>query len=408
MLFCLLIKSSLGSIYHGHVSGPFLAGKKLLPNTGRNDDLNEVLKSQILLPMKDIQNCPKWDHSRTKKDDIYDVKPSDIKMIVGLGDSISAGFAANSSSGIYNPRRWLEYRGQSFSMGGDTDAISLANFLSYFGSNSGDGDDEKIFLPFSSSVFKSYLSSGAISPVGSSRGKRYLRMCLGGWCPPSRWLYNNKIDGLNAAISGSESDALDIQIGYILNEISSNYQQQISIKEDWKLVTIFIGINDICNSECEVDFPSSPEKVGHPMFYKNQILKAIQRLRESLPRTIVNLVQLFDVSSLDDWTSAQQRCAPSKWMHRHFCPCTRSERGKIILKRRTDAFNAVLEEIWHSYTKLRGDGLRNPIHSDFAVILSPTFKNLKLDDHLPIEFLSKFDCFHPSLLGQQSMAIALW
>lgn len=167
-------------------------------------------------------------------------------------------------------------------------------------------------------------------------------------------------------------------------------------------------MNDICSSNCQRAFPEDSTSVGHPLFYKNEILKLLQRLSETFPKTIVNLIQLFDVSKLDEWTKDKERCTKANWLHRYFCSCSRSEAGREIIRQRVTVYNQMLREIWEEYTILSPTGERRPSRNDFGVILSPTLTQVDLENDLPIEFVSRLDCFHPSLLGQQSLAIALW
>ena len=175
------------------------------------------------------------------------------------------------------------------------------------------------------------------------------------------------------------------------------------------MATVFIGMNDVCSSNCKSTFPDDPNSSGHPAFYKNQIMKLLQRLAENYPKTIVNLIQLLDVSSLDRWTQDKERCANANWLRRYFCPCSRSETGREILKKRTQVYNTILHEVWEAYTVFDpARGLRVPTSKDFAVILSPSLTEIDLERDVPIEFLSKLDCFHLSLLGQQTLAIAIW
>lgn len=253
---------------------------------------------------------------------------------------MSAGFGANSTSLIYNPAAWKEYRGQSFSMGGDVGAKSIANFLSHYHSKSDNPDpdsiqsepdslfeapllfsevvsspdihfdglgadadnyvsylggnvaggrndricsisensdnrlrfketpldiDDSLSPPFYSNVYSCwnpFASNNPLKeaieegdkynhPLGPSKGTRYLRMCLGGWCPPSRWLYSSKIDGLNAAISGSESDALGLQFLYVKERISTlANRSNLNIGDEWKVSfytnLIFINVDGNC------------------------------------------------------------------------------------------------------------------------------------------------------------------
>lgn len=108
---------------------------------------------------------------------------------MALGDSITAGFLARSD--LFQPdfnqaaqRPILtvpvvrEYRGLSYPIGGDPDAITFPNILQHW------SKDLK----------------------GMSRGHHPLLACIGGWCA---WRYD---DGLNAAISGSTSQNLVLQV----------------------------------------------------------------------------------------------------------------------------------------------------------------------------------------------------
>jgi lysophospholipase L1-like esterase len=202
------------------------------------------------------------------------------------------------------------------------------------------------------------------------------------------------------------------------------------------MVTLFIGMNDICDSHCSVDFPP-PDKLGSPEFFEAQLRTAIERLRGKLPKTVINLIQLMNITQLDEWTNGKPHCKNAEWMRRYLCPCLKTEEGRKTISNRLFAFNAVIEKVAKSYTKAQAASLYEidvdydmdpgnmvqfeigslkkidevhqvPKYKDFAVILSPTVRNLNLTKEVPIEFVSEFDCFHPSVLGHESIAIALW
>jgi phospholipase B1 len=141
----------------------------------------------------------------------------DIKVIAALGDSITAAFAADGLEG--GP---LEYRGQSWSIGGDPNATTLANF------------------------FKNY------SPEvqGASVGVHTPEVCLGvEFCPDGQ--YWPTMDNLNSAQSGAWIQNWPRMFDFLMKQMQSN--PKIDYQKDWKVLTVFIGANvrlSSCNSRC--------------------------------------------------------------------------------------------------------------------------------------------------------------
>ncbi len=63
----------------------------------------------------------------------------------------------------------------------------------------------------------------------------------------------------------------------------------VDFEKDWKLVTLFIGGNDLCDY-CYDEAGKSVEN------YKKHIQSALDILHAQLPRTFVNLVSIFDIT----------------------------------------------------------------------------------------------------------------
>lgn len=93
--------------------------------------------------------------------------------------------------------------------------------------------------------------------------------------------------------------------------------RQIDFVNDWKLLTIFIGGNDLCS------FCLDPEKYS-PKNYANNIRQALDFLKSNVPRLFVNLMTAPDVlgyAAFNVYKSCDQ-------LHRYDydyydCPCTR-------------------------------------------------------------------------------------
>ena len=58
---------------------------------------------------------------------IHDLHINNIDIIIALGDSITAGFGIRGLLGFFN-----EYRGRSWSIGGDIDQLTLPNIIKYY------------------------------------------------------------------------------------------------------------------------------------------------------------------------------------------------------------------------------------------------------------------------------------
>lgn len=92
---------------------------------------------------------------------------------------------------------------------------------------------------------------------------------------------------LNVAFPVSaDADALK-QAKVLINRMKKN--PKINFYEDWKMITIFFGANDICSGQCYNPLEFSPR-----MHYKKLRL-ALDHLQKFLPRTFVNLVPVLGI-----------------------------------------------------------------------------------------------------------------
>ena len=96
---------------------------------------------------------------------------------------------------------------------------------------------------------------------------------------------------MNAAVSGDESNDMPTQAARLVQRLKES--KDIDFQNDWKLVTIFIGGNDLCRYGTNKDLHS-------PQRYIDEIKQGIDILYKELPRTFVNLVSSIDSTQVKD------------------------------------------------------------------------------------------------------------
>ncbi len=185
--------------------------KNLSESTNENYRFQKHLANFLLLDRDYLSykhntefNCKRIEYTTGKPVTIDTLKPSDIRVVAALGDSLTAGLGAGASNIV---ELLLEYRGLAFSIGGDKDIntiLTVPNILKEFSNNL----------------------------TGFSTGKTRL--------------YDHNGDNLNRAISGSQAFNLLEQAKKLTQMVFNS--NEIDFWNDWKLVTVFIGANDICES----------------------------------------------------------------------------------------------------------------------------------------------------------------
>lgn len=99
----------------------------------------------------------------------------------------------------------------------------------------------------------------------------------------------------NAAISGAVAGNVGGQVRYLV----SQFRKSATFNTEYKLVTLFIGANDICAS-CNNGFTAND--------YETRVRAAVESIRTQVPNVIVNVPQLFNVSELFDLTFNDPYC----------------------------------------------------------------------------------------------------
>ena len=97
--------------------------------------------------------------------------------------------------------------------------------------------------------------------------------------------------GFNAAVSGAESNDMPTQAARLVQRFRES--KDIDFDNDWKLITIFIGGNDLCRY-------AKDKELHSPQRYIDEIAAAIDLLYKELPRAFINLASSIDASQVKD------------------------------------------------------------------------------------------------------------
>lgn len=290
--------------------------------------------------------------SAEKPTSVHALRPGDIQVVGAMGDSLSAGCGTNAKTllGIL-----LEYRGRSWSMGGQSDlerVLTLPNILKKF-----NPDLHGYNRRFDKSIV---LSRGV---------------------------------GFNAAISGQKSNHMPTQARTLVDRLKRS--RHIDYKQDWKMVTLFIGGNDLCAVCKKPDFYS-------PANYVAYIREALDILQAELPRTFVNLVQVVNVTDVK-YMNEGLTCT---LIHKFECSCgayPKSEQAEAQLQEYISGYYKLTRELVESGRYDKSD--------DFTVVLQPFFEDFKPprlpDTSIDFSYLAP-DCFHFSPKGNALAAVGLW
>ncbi|GAN05784.1 phospholipase a2 [Mucor ambiguus] len=317
-------------------------------NTSKDDDA-------CLFPVPAFDCEPFIWHDAILHRDAYHLRPNDIKAVIAIGDSISAGFGMISGKYLSSDSIFSRKHRKVFSVGGDKGEYTIPNYLAAWTNAPNKGPPTGYTLPL-------------------SRGKQ-----------------------LDNAVSGSKTQELDDQISRLVHLLKA--EKYKDIRDEWKLITLFIGANNVCVL-CEPPMTTLPGLAEADVFEEN-VRQALTRIKDQVPKSFVNLVALFNVSSVYEASRGDPYCEfvldPS---HMVICSCIQGdEKQRRAADRVVNEYNLRLEKLEQEF--------KQQDTMQFGLSYQPGFKEFPIAKYKQ-SYFSGVDCFHPNKCANQLMSILLW
>ncbi|CAH1796942.1 unnamed protein product, partial [Owenia fusiformis] len=196
--------------------------------------------------------------------------------------------------------------------------------------------------------------------------------------------------GMNVAVPGCTAHCMLDQATDLVNQMIDS--ADIDIDNDWKVVNILIGGNDLCRSCNDQDYYSAAR-------YVEEIQNSIDHLFENSPRTLVNVVPMFDITPLPEMSDGIM----CDTLHDMFCGCVTDDATRPGLKPLQEAYVRGLHDMVNSD--------RYETRDDFTVVIQTGLEDAT-PPRLPSGEVDRSfwspDCFHPGTKAHYVIGIQLW
>ncbi|KAK2180581.1 hypothetical protein NP493_437g04011 [Ridgeia piscesae] len=178
---------------------------------------------------------------------------------------------------------------------------------------------------------------------------------------------------LNVAVGGYKASDMPGDAIKLIHRLErSNDDGKIDYKNDWKLTTLFVGGNDLCDYCKE-------KQVRSPEMYAENIKQALDLLQKHVPRMLVQVVVMFDVT-------------PVRFLqHGIFCSILQTKMCECALDHNTrPELRPVQLQYYEALKELIEDSGRYDQKEDFTVVLQPFMRDMALPlDSAPYIYTNK-------------------
>ncbi|XP_053301522.1 phospholipase B1, membrane-associated [Pleuronectes platessa] len=328
---------------------PFLRTEGNSPSNSPSD------VSPLLLPFTGTEMpCEDFSPSASTPSSVHELRPADINVVAAVGDSLTAGNGI-AASNILDVLR--QFRGLSWSIGGDdnlTTVTTLPNILKYY--------------------------NGNLTGFSVGMGKEQTPQAF-----------------LNQAVAGAKSGDIPSQVRTLVARMKND--SRINFETDWKVITLFIGGNDVCD-HCINSLLYSAEN------YVQNVRESLDYLHKQVPRALVNLVEPLYILVLREMHMDPSLKCPT-YLVKILCPC-------VVLPKSNSKALQMLENINRMYQRSLHELVesgRYDTRSDFTVVIQPFLRDIllpRLPDGRPDRSYFSADCFHLSQKAQTLFARSLW
>lgn len=316
----------------------------------REGKMQQVISSGVPFP------CPLNNtRSRTTPTSVERLRPGDIDIIAAIGDSLSAGNGIMSTT-VFDVLN--EFRGIAFSGGGLEDwrtYLTLPNIL-------------KVFNPQ-----------------------------LYGYATGNSLVVNHQVSHLSIAEPMVMSRDLLYQARVLIDLLQRD--PHVDMQRHWKLLTVFVGNNDLCSDICHWNDPQSAIDQ-----HARDLRKAFRLLRDNVPRLLINLIVVPNIQlTMRHIKEVSMQCF---MVHRLACNCLISDHMSPGQRRQRQETIQRWQQVDLAVARLP------EFHrKDFAIVAHPMVSNMTtpiLPNGKTDWRLFSHDCFHFSQRTHAMVSSLLW
>merc|ERR1711871_200551 len=203
-------------------------------------------------------------------------------------------------------------------------------------------------------------------------------------------------DHLNVAESEGavHRGSLDEQWGYLQQSIP----QFSSFNASWKVLTVWMTANDVCG-KCD-----GPVEADYLDAWASKTNELLHNVSTTMSKVYVNLVSTLDLSNVHRLQQSKIGCKIEHGLILEECGCI--DRGNATELAQLDENVHTMNDKLHALASQWHDKLAQQQRTDMAVVVQSFQEGV--GKTLDITFLNKLDCFHPSTVGHELLAIGLW